>query len=187
MAKPTPGMIASATSRAEGLIPPLAILAALSYKVTMGEFCLQFRSLPSAQRMRHEEQKTIAEMKAGRNSKAPVEQTVLTNWDDILECRINGWSYASIADAYRGKQESVGNKDNTGFVQAVKRVARRKGVDLAQLNASGLSLQSVSGERDSLAASDSDAHQATMEGAQQPSASKTVSPSFQDSRHSSDF
>lgn len=77
--------------------------------------------------------KTIAELLSSGNTKTPVEDTVIRRWDDIVHCIANRISHAKIAQALRQDGEFVGNKDNTGFSQAVKRVAKRKGVNLDEV------------------------------------------------------
>lgn len=77
--------------------------------------------------------KTIAELLSSCNTKTPVEDTVVKRWDDIVDCLATRCSFAKIAQALRLEGEFVGNKDNTGFTQAVKRVAARKGVELHEV------------------------------------------------------
>lgn len=81
--------------------------------------------------------KTIAELLSSCNSRTPVEDTVVKRWDTIIDCISVRCSLAKIANALREEGENVGNKDNTGFTQAVNRVAGRKGIDLPAVRAAG--------------------------------------------------
>lgn len=78
--------------------------------------------------MKHK--KTIAELRFTCNSKAPIDDTVVKRWNDIVDSLANRWPLATIAETLRAEGEHVGNDKNTGFTTAVNRVAKRKGVNL---------------------------------------------------------
>lgn len=134
--------------------------------------------------MKH--RKSIAEMKVARNSKSPVEDTVFANWEDILECFGNGFSYDDIADGLRDAGWHVGNIANTGFSGAVKRIAHRKGVDLSQVKNDGVRLP-VNDVADCSAVLDAELRPAAVENIAERPPTQTQPSSFADGRHSSDF
>ncbi len=83
------------------------------------------------------QKKTLAELRLSCNSRSPVEQTVIRRWNDIIVCIGNGWSLDKIADCLRNEGEYLGNEKNTGFREAVKRVAIREGLDLHGVRSGG--------------------------------------------------